>query len=155
MADRYALTLEQAAVESSPGEAIGTLFTATAAPKSRAEIYYMAFSAGGTMADQLQRVQVQRITAIGTEGAGVTPAILSLPALAGEFDGAENHSVEPTYTSATELWEADVHIRALAQVQLQPDGHIHLPATQNAGIGVRSFSGSYTGDAHAVIHYME
>ncbi len=155
MADRYAVTGNQAAVESTPGETILTLFTATAAPKSRAEIYYFAVSAGGTMADQLQTVTVQRITAIGTEGAGVTPAKLDLGAPAGEFDGGENHSAEPTFTAATELWEEDVHIRALAQVQLQPDGHILLPATQNAGIGMVSYSGSYTGIANGTIQFME
>lgn len=155
MADRYAATGNQAAVESTPGETLLTVFTSIASPLSRAEVYYFAISAGGTMADQLQTVTLQRITALGTEGAGVTPAKLDLGAPAGSFDAGENHSAEPTFTAATEVWEEDVHIRALAQVQLQPDGHILLPATQNAGIGVVSYSGSYTGIANATMHYME
>ena len=155
MADRYALSVNQTAVESSPGEAIGTLFTATAAPKSRAEVYYMAFSGDGTMADQLQTIEVMRISALGTEGAGVVPEGLDSAAPVGEFDGGEDHSAEPTYTAATELWANDVHVRALAQVQLQPDGHLLLPATQTAGLVIRSFSGSYTGGANATVHFLE
>ena len=48
-----------------------------------------------------------------------------------------------------------MHIRALAQVQLQPDAHLKLPDTQNAGLGVRSFSSNYTGTGHAILSYME
>ncbi len=155
MSDRYTVTGNQAAVESTPGETIIVLMTAAAAPTKRAEVYYFSVSAGGTMADQLQTVTMQRISALGTEGTGVVPAKNDLAAPTGEFDGAENHSAEPTYTAATELWEEDVHIRALAQVQLQPDGHWIRPATQNSGIGMVSYSGSYTGIANGTIMFME
>ena len=155
MADRYAVTGTQAGVETDSGETILNLMTTIASPLSRAEIYYFTVSAGGTMADQLQTVILQRTTAVGTEGTGVVPAKLDLGAPTGSFDGAENHSAEPTYTSATEFWEEDVHIRALAQIQLQPDGHILLPATQNAGVGMTSYSGNYTGIANATFHLME
>ena len=155
MADRYAVTGEQLVVEVSPGETILNLFNSPAAPVTRGEVFYFSASAGGTMADQLQRVQLQRTTALGTEGAGVVPADFTDTAPAGSFDGAEDHSAEPTYTAATELWEEDVHVRALAQIQLQPDGHFLMPATQNAGLGMRSFSATYGGSAHGTIHFME
>ena len=155
MADRYAVTGEQTAVEVSPGETLINLFNTPVAPTTRAEIFYFSVSAGGTMADQLQRVQAQRTTAVGTEGAGVVPAPFDGAAPTGDMDAGEDHSAEPTYTAATELWEEDVHLRALAQIQLQPDGRYILPATQNAGLGIRSFSSTYGGNAHATIHFME
>lgn len=155
MADRYAITGQQLVVEVSPGETILNLFNSPAAPVTRGEIFYFSVSAGGTMADQLQRVQVQRTTAVGTEGAGVTPSIFGDVGLAGSYDGGEDHSAEPTYTAATELWDEDVHLRALAQIQLQPDGHLRMPATQNVGMGMRSFSASYAGPANGTIHFME
>lgn len=153
MSHRYGVTGEQTAVETSPGETILNLF----APGTtrRGWIYYMAFSAGGTMADQVQRVQVQRTTAVGTEGAGVTPTALDGGNPAAVLDAGEDHSVEPTYTAATELWDQDVHVRATPQIQLQPDSHIVIPATTNAGVGARSFSANYTGSAHATFHYSE
>ncbi len=155
MADRYAVTGEQLVVEVSPGETILNLFNSPAAPVTRGEVFYFSASAGGTMADQLQRVQLQRTTVTGTEGAGVTPAAFNDVTLAGSFDAGEDHSVEPTFTAATELWEEDVHVRALAQIQLQPDGHFLMPATQFGGVGCRSFSATYGGSAHATIHFME
>lgn len=153
MTDRYTVTGLQTAVETTPGETILSLFSP--GTTNRGAIYYMAFSAGGTMADQLQTVQVQRTTAQGTEGAGVVPAPVDSDAPASILDGGEDHSVEPTFTAATELWEQDVHVRALAQVQLQPDGHLMIPATLNAGITTRSFSGAYGGIAHATYHFVE
>ena len=155
MADRYAVTGEQLVVVVSPGQTMINLFNSPAAPVTRGEVFYFSASAGGTMADQLQRVQLQRTTAVGVEGAGVVPADFNSAVLAGLYDAGEDHSTEPTYTSATELWEEDVHIRALAQIQLQPDGHFIMPATQNAGLGMRSFSATYGGTAHGTIHFME
>ena len=149
----YAITCEQTAVEGTPGEAIGVLFTAVTT--RRAEVFYMSFSAGGTMADQVQRVQCLRVTALGTEGAGVVPAPLDGAAPASTFDGAEDHSIEPTYTAATEFFDQDVHVRATPQIQLQPEGRIMLPATASAGLGIRSFSANYTGNAHATVHFVE
>ncbi len=153
MSEQYVVTGEQTAVETSPGETILTLFAS--GTTRRGWMHYFTASAGGTMADQVQRVQLQRITALGTEGAGVTPALKDLGGTAAVLDGGEDHSVEPTYTAATELWDQDVHIRATPQIQLQPDSHIVLPATANAGLGMRSFSANYTGIAHAGFEYSE
>jgi len=152
---RYSITGLQTAVETTPGEAILALIIA--ATTTRPKIFYFSVSAGGTMADQIQRVQVQRITALGTEGSGVVPVALDPGDPASIQDGAENHSSEPTYTSATELWDQDVHVRATPQVQLQPDSHLVVPATSNNGIAIRSFglSSGYDGAAHATIHFID
>ena len=155
MSGRYAVTGIQTAVEATPGETILALFPS--ATTTRGKIYYFSVSAGGTMADLLQRVQVQRITALGTEGAGVVPVALDPGDPASICDGAEDHSAEPTFTSATEIWDQDVHVRATPQVQLQPDSHIVLPVTANNGIAMRSFglSSGYTGSAHATFHFID
>lgn len=150
---RYSITGAQAVVETSAGETILALIIA--ATTTRPAIFYFSVSAGGTMADQLQRVQVQRITALGTEGAGVVPVALDPGDPASIQDGAEDHSAEPTFTSATELWEQDVHVRATPQIQLQPDSHFVVPATSSNGIAMRSFSTNYGGTAHATMHFID
>ena len=155
MADRFAATCFQTAVETTPGETIGNLFNAPAAPTSRLGIYYIALSAGGTMADVVCHYVIQRTTALGTEASGVVPENLDNGAVQGGADAGQDHSAEPTYTAATEFWENDVHLRALAQIQLQPDGHILVAGTQNNGVGVTVFSASYTGIAYETIHFVE
>lgn len=153
MSDGYVVTGNQVAVEATPGETIMNLFSP--GTTRRGKIYYISLSADGSMADQLQSVQIQRTTALGTEGAGVVPAPVDPDAPPATLDGGEDHSVEPTFAAATELWQNDVHLRALAQIQLQPDGHLMIPATLNAGIGARSFSSNYVGGANTSFHYME
>jgi hypothetical protein len=153
MADRYAVTGNQDVTTASPGDTSLHLFSP--GTTHRGQVYYMSFSADGTMADQVNTVVVQRTTAVGTEGTGVVPAPTDSDAPASILDGAENHTANPTFTAATELWDNDVHVRALAQVQLQPDGHLMIPATANAGIAATGFSGNYTGGLNATFHYLE
>ena len=153
--DRFAATGFQTAVEASPGETIINLFNSPAAPTARLGIYYIALSAGGTMADVVARYIIQRTTAVGTEASGVVPENLDNGAVQGGADAGQDHSAEPTYTAATEFWENDVHLRALAQIQLQPDGHIIIPGTQNNGVGIQVYSASYVGNAQATVHFVE
>ena len=153
--DRYAFTAFQTAVEVTPGETIGNVFDGTVTPTTRKGIYYFAVSAGGTMADVVCHYVLQRTTAVGTEASGVVPENLDNGAVQGGGDAGQDHSVEPTYTAATEVWENDVHVRALAQIQLQPDGHLIIPGTQNNGFGIQVFSASYTGFAYQTCHFIE
>ncbi len=153
MADRFAVTGQQLVVEASPGETILSLFNPVTT--HRGEIFYFSLGASGTQADQTQLGQLQRTTVQGTEGAGVVPAPFDSGAPAALLDGGEDHSVEPTFTSATELWEEPVHVRNTIQIQLQPDGHMIIPATVAAGLTMRSFSVNYAAQANATIHYLE
>ena len=152
--DRFAATGFQSVVEVSPGETILNLFNA-AAPTARLGIYYIALSAGGTMTDVVAHYIIQRTTAVGTEASGVVPENLDNGAVQGGADAGQDHSAEPTYTAATEFWEQDVHVRALAQIQLQPDGHIVIPGTANNGVGGQVYSASYAGIAHMTVHFVE
>ena len=154
MGDRYVVTGLQTAVEVSPGETILSLFQA--GTTIRSWLYYFAVSTrAGAMADQVQTAQLQRTTVQGTEGAGVVPAPLDFDAPAAISDGGEDHSVEPTFTSATEMFEQDIHVRNTVQVQLQPDGHISVPAVAAAGITMRSFSTNYAGGGACTMYYRE
>lgn len=154
MTDRYTPTGFQTAVEASPGETILNLFSTGVT--HRGSIYYMAVSAGGTMADQLQTVQVQRVTVGGT-GVSVDenppPVDFDAPSALLQFE--QDHSAEPTFTVDEQMWEQDVHVRALAQVQLQPDGHLMIPNVADAGLAMRSFSANYVGGARGTYHYHE
>ncbi len=149
----YNVTGEQLLVETSPGETILNLFAPGTTRK--AEMGYVSVSAGGTMADQVQRVQLQRTTVVGTEGAGVVPEEDDPDGPAAVFDAGEDHSAEPTYTAGTELWDEDVHVRNTPQIQLQQDMRWKLVAVANNGIGMRSFSSNYAGPAHGTMHFLE
>lgn len=153
MAANYGVTGEQTAVEVSPGETVLSLFSP--GTTHEAEIFYASVAAGGTMADQVQRAIFQRSTVQGTEGAGVVPAPFDGDKPASIADAGEDHSVEPTFTSATELWEEDVHIRALAQIQLQPTAHWIVPNVAANGITLVTFSATYIGTAHGTMHFLE
>src|SRR3989304_4820112 len=111
--DRFAFTAFQTAVEATPGETIGNLFDAAVTPTTRKGIYYFAVSAGGTMADVVGHYVLQRTTAVGTEASGVVPENLDNGAVQGVADAGQNHSVKPSHSAATEMWEQDVHVRAL------------------------------------------
>ncbi len=149
----FNVTGEQTTVETSPGETIINLFSPGTTRK--AEIGYVALSAGGTMADQVQRAQIQRTTVVGTEGAGVVPGEDDPDGPAAIFDAGEDHSVEPTYTAGAELWDEDIHVRNTPQIQLQQDMRWKLVAVASNGIAIRSFSAVYTGSARATIHFLE
>jgi len=153
MSGKYSVTLNQADVESTPGESLGNIFPS--ATTVRPDIYYFTVSAGGTMTDVVMRVSVDRITALGTEGAGVVPVAFDEGETASITDGGENHSAEPTITSNTEFWDQPVHLRATPQIQLQPDSHIIAPAVTTSGINMLSFSASYVGIAHGGFYFTE
>ncbi len=154
MTDRYIATGIQTAVESTPGETVVNLYSP--GTTHRGAIFYMSFSASASMADQVLAWKVKRTSVGGTGGApDLAPAPMDSDAPAAIIQFEEDHSVEPTYTADTELWENDVHVRALAQIQLQPDGHLVIPATADGGIGVASFSANYTAGARATFHYDE
>lgn len=150
---RYSVTGEDPATTATPGDTALNLIATTTT--HRMKVYYFAISAGGTMADQLSRWIVQRSTVVGTEGAGVVPVAFDEGDPASIGDGSEGHTVEPTYTSATEFWDADVHVRATPQVQLQPDSHIVLPAVAANGVGMVGFSSNYTGTGHATMYFID
>lgn len=152
MADKYAATGTQAAVTASPGD---TALAVLAVTLVRAKLYELIFSQGGTPADNVIQWLVRRLSAVGTEGAGVTPAPLDSDAPAAQLDGAEDHSVEPTYIAATELLDFDLNQRATFRFVAAPGGEFIIPATASAGIGMTPISSAYTGVANVSAHWEE
>ena len=153
MGDRYAATGLQTAVEASPSETALAVFSPGTTVRGR--LYELLFSQGATPADNAILWNVSRFTVLGTEGAGVTPAPLDSDAPASILDAGEDHSVEPTYTAATELLEFDLNQRATFRFVAAPGGEFLLPAVANAGIGGRPSSAAYTGIARITAHWLE
>ncbi len=152
MADRYGVTGSIAVVTATPGD---TALTVLATTLTRGRIYDLVFSQGATPADNVVQWLVRRLTAVGTEAAGVVPAPLDSDAPAAQLDGGEGHTVEPTYTAATELLDFDLNQRATFRWVAAPLGEFLVPATTNAGIGATPISAAYAGIARVTAHFEE
>lgn len=152
MADRYAATGNIAAVTATPGD---TALAVVANALTRGKIHDIIFSQGAAPADTVIQWLVRRFTVAGTEGGGVTPAPLDPAAPVAQLDGAEGHTVEPTYTAATELFDEDLNQRATFRWVAAPNGEFVVPATAANGIGITPISAAYTGIASASAHWDE
>ena len=120
----------------------------------RIRLYDFTVSAVGTPADNVLRWVVQRSTAAGTLTA-ITPAPLDSADAAAEATAGENHTVEPTYTTATELFDNAVNQRATYRWVAAPGGELIVPATASNGIGFQVLSPAYTGQSDATLHHEE
>lgn len=149
--DRYSATGEQT-VTATPGD---TALAVIAATVTRGQIHDIIFSHAAVPADTVIQWLVRRFTAVGTEGAGVVPIALDPGAPAAQLDGAENHTVEPTYTAASELFDNDLNQRASFRWVAAPGGEFVIPAVANNGIGVTPISAAYSGDAKVTAHWQE
>ena len=101
-------------------------------------IYDIVIANVGSPADLVTLHTIQRITNPGTAGSAVTPSLLDIADRASQSAVGENHSSEPTYTSATELLEIPLNHRATFRWVAAPGGEIITPATNNAGIGAKA-----------------
>ena len=101
-------------------------------------IYDIVIANVGAPADLVTLHTIQRITAVGTAGSAVTPSLLDIADRASQSAVGENHSSEPTYTSATELLEIPLNHRATFRWVAAPGGELITPATNNAGIGAKA-----------------
>jgi hypothetical protein len=152
--DAYAATGAQTTT-ASPGD---TTLAVLAEANHRGFIHDIIFSQSATPADTELQWLVRRLTAVGTEGAGVVPITINDPGgtAAAGLDGAENHTAEPTYTSATEILDFDLNQRATFRWVATPEiGGIVVPATANNGIGVTAISANYSGDTKVTMQWVE
>ncbi len=150
--DSYIATGAQAAVTASPGDTALAVIASTA---TRADIEHFSLGHSGAPDDKAISWLIRRLTAVGTEGAGVVPAKTDLAAPAAQLDGAEDHSVEPTFTAATELWDEPLNQRATWQLWNSPKFAFKVPATANAGIGFTPISSTYVLPAEATAMWLE
>ena len=153
MMDKYAATGTDPACTAAPGDT--TLIVFNPAALTRAKLYELIFSQGATPADNVVEWLVRRLTAVGTEGAGVVPAPLDSDAPVAQLDAGEAYTVEPTYTAATELLDFDLNQRATFRFVAAPGGEFWIPAAANEGIGMTPISGAYTGLTRVTAHWEE
>ena len=153
MSDTFAVTGTQTTT-ATPGD---TTLAVLGDAAVRGRVFEWIFSQSGTPADNVVQWLVRRLTAVGTEGAGVVPVTLSDPGgtSAGAIDGAENHSVEPTYTAASELLDFDINERATFRWVASPGGEMVIPATASNGLGATAISATYSGDTRVTAHFTE
>lgn len=150
MGDRYVAQGQQDVTTATPGD---TSLTIIASTLTRGWVYEWSITAGGTPADNAIQWLVRRFTAVGTEGAGVTPLKLDSAAPAAQLDAGENHSAEPTYSDV--LWDQIVNQRAVVRWIAPFRGEYVIPATANNGIGWCAYHASYTGSAEATASWEE
>ncbi len=152
--DSYIATGAQAAV-TTPGSGGDTALAIIASTLTRADIEHFSIGHSGAPDDKSITWLIRRLTAVGTEGAGVVPAKTDLASPVAQLDGAEDHSVEPTYTAATELWDEPLNQRATWQLWTSPKFAFKIPATANAGIGFTPQSATYVLPAEASAMWLE
>ena len=124
--------------------AITALTVAAQSPAHRNEVYDINIGNVGAPADLVTLHTIQRITAVGTAGSAVTPGLLDLADRASQSAAGENHSSEPTYTSATELLEIPLNHRATFRWVAAPGSELITPATNNSGLGAKALHASAT-----------
>jgi len=111
--------------------------TADATRPRRLKWYDIIFGAQGTVGDNPFLYTIQRCTTAGTATA-VVPQPLDPADAATEADAGENHTIEPTYTSAQILLNIALNQRATFRWVAAPGGELVSPATASNGIGVQS-----------------
>ncbi len=146
----YAASGQQAACSSSLKTALGL----TGGTTTRPAIHQLLIGASGTPADNALQWIVQRYTAAGT-GTAVTPKPLDSGDPACIATAQQNHTVEPTYTSAEFLFKLALHQKASHIWQALPGCEWKLPATASNGIGIGALSPGYTGAIDASIIFVD
>lgn len=113
--------------------------TAQTTSLRRNKLYDLTFGTIGTPADMSYEWDVSRMTTIGT-GTAVTPLALD-PADAACFTvGTANHTVEPTVTATSSQFYLGANQRASYRWVCAPGSEIVGPATNLAGVGLRTRS---------------
>lgn len=148
---RFATTGRRAAAASKTILSVGN---PGSGPK-RAKIYEIQISSRDTPVDQAINVDLRRCTALGTS-TSVTPIAFDPADAAAIMVSGENHSAEPTYTSATEFLDISFNLKTTYRWVVMPEMGIVIPATTNNGIGLEILAiSSGTPNVEAVIHFDE
>ena len=112
---------------------------------NRNYIYEFIVGDEGTPADNVVLYTVQRCTALGTNTLVTASKLDEADKVAGALCG-ENHSAEPTYTSAEELAEFPLNTRATFRWVAAPGGELVSEAVAASGIGWSTLHASATTD---------
>ena len=120
----------------------------------RAKVYDVLIGTNGAPADNYMEWDISAMTAAGTATA-VTPNKLD------QADGAAltvanaNYTAEPTVTANSSLFYIGVNQRASYRWVAAPGSELVVPATNLAGLVLRSRSGGYTGTATGAMLFEE
>lgn len=145
-----------AAVAVGTDKTLINLFNSAASPTTRGRIYEVIIGSKDTPADNAGEFVIQRTTAVGTEGSGLTPANIDPDGPAGAYDsGLGTYSVEPTYTSAKVLLAAPINQRTTFHWRAFPGAELILAAVQNNGAGIKATANTGTDDHGACLYFME
>lgn len=121
----------------------------------RPYIYDFTFGTIGTPSDAVMTVSVARETGMtsGVNNTAVTPNPLDPgdPASTSTAGGA--WTTEPTTTLI--MFSVGLNVRATYRWCAAPGGELVMPATAQAGLGLRSLSPAYVLDAQGTVYYAE
>lgn len=146
MSEKFSVSV--ASVASGTDKTLINLFNPAASPTCRARVSFILVGSPAAPADQAATFVFGRTTAVGTEGSGFTPNNLDPAGPAGQYDsGLGVFGSEPTYTANKALFVFPVNQRATYQWYANPGFEFVLPATQNAGAGLKT-TGSSSTQAH-------
>ena len=151
MGDRYVATGSQDVTTATPGDSSLSIQGQTT---TRSAVYDWIITCGGTPADNAIVWTVQRHTEDGTN-TGVTAAEVDLAGPASLVTAGENHTIEPTYTAAGELFQQIINQRATFRWVAAPGGELKNGAAVAEGIGWVAYHASYTGSAEATAYWYE
>jgi len=130
------------------------LNAASATALRRAKVYDVLIGTNGTPADNYMEWDISAMTAAGTATA-VTPNKLDQADGAALTVGTANYTAEPTVTSNSSLFYIGVNQRASYRWVAAPGSELVIPATNLAGLVLRSRSGGYTGTATGAMLFEE
>ena len=146
----YAASGQQATCTTTLKTALGL----TGGTTTRPAIQQLLIGTSSTPADNALTWIAQRYTAAGT-----STAVVPKPLNSGDpvciATAGQNHSVEPTYTSAEFLFKLALHQKASHIWQALPGCEWVLPATASNGVGIGALSAAFTGALDASIVFAD
>ena len=155
---RYTVSNLHAGTQQAISSSYKTLVSLTAATGAttlrKAWVYDIMVGADGTPADNALVYKVDRQTTVGT-GTAATASPLDAGDAAALITETVNNTVEPTVTSATQMFELAVNQRASYRWVAAPGGELVVPATNTTGLGLRAKSAAYTGTTTGTLHFWE
>lgn len=131
---------------------VGSLSSDATTPR-RSKLYEIICGCEAAPDDKAFKWTVTRTTAAGTS-TPVTLFSLDAADAACLSDVGENHSVEPTYTGAEGL-SIPLNQRATFRWVAKEGGEIIIPATANAGLGIRTPTAGAASAITATIFFQE
>jgi hypothetical protein len=140
-----------------------TLIAAVGNPKTIGDViastarrgHIDAFTIGFSLAaDNQIQMELMRFTASGTETA-VTAQAKDPASPAASLTAGELHTVEPTYTASSHLFDEMMNQRSFIRIVYSPGRELVTNITADNGFGWRATHASAVPNAHITVEWME